>query len=476
MPQLSAPLFGGQQGGQNIDPAKLYQYQLIRELAKSGTSTAPVSSPWEGVGRLGQAAAGALGTYMMGQQQKEEQGQDAATMAQALRAFKPGWADPGGTPTPEVAAQPLPPGATPSQPGQTTATGGGMDRMMEVLAGNPRLAPLGLQMGVNQITEAQKAKAAMAQALLGKGLREGANGAVEPIPNYGQALGGIEGQVEGGKQAGVTPALVARDRAMLGNQLDMKPQIERATAAAVAPIEIGKATSIYGANRNTDIATVGALEANRTAGKLSGELSPGPGGVPLIQERERVAAAGQTAGTGAMPKSETALRSEFEGNALVKNYRETVPVYNSIVDAAKRDNKASDLNIVYGLAKIMDPTSVVREGEFKMAAAAGSPAERMIGLFNEIVGGGRLTPQQRAQFIDEAKGRVSSYKAAHDQIASQYGGLARQYGVKPENVITQVGVVDTPAAAGATPSARPRATDGKGNSVEWDGQAWVPVK
>lgn len=198
MPQLSAPLFGGQQGGQ-IDPAKLYQYQLIRELAKSGTSTAPVSSPWEGVGRLGQAAAGALGAYMMGQRQKEEQGQDAATMAQALRAFKPGWTDPGGTPTPEVAAQPLPPGATPSQPGQTTATGGGMDRMMEVLAGNPRLAPLGLQMGMNQIKQQQELAAAIAKDDASKGLETGPGG-VRQRAGYGQSVAGIAGLKTGAEE------------------------------------------------------------------------------------------------------------------------------------------------------------------------------------------------------------------------------------------------------------------------------------
>jgi len=130
------------------------------------------------------------------------------------------------------------------------------------------------------------------------------------------------------------------------------------------------------------------------------------------------------------------LRDDFNGQSPVKNYKEVVPIFASMQDAMKRDNAAADLNIVYGIAKLMDPASVVRESETAMAIKSGSPAEQFQGTFNYILGGGRLTPETRARLFNEARSRAQFHQSAYDDIASQFTQIAKRGGVNPEDVIT----------------------------------------
>lgn len=60
------------------------------------------------------------------------------------------------------------------------------------------------------------------------------------------------------------------------------------------------------------------------------------------------------------PKTTAQLRQEIQGLPSYKNLAQAAPVYQSMVDAAGRDNRASDVNLIYGMAKIMDPGSVER--------------------------------------------------------------------------------------------------------------------
>lgn len=172
---------------------------------------------------------------------------------------------------------------------------------------------------------------------------------------------------------------------------------------------------------------------------------------------------------GAKPQGfevESDLRDKFNALQPVKNFREVVPIYQSMRDAATRDNPAADLNIVYGVAKIMDPASVVREGETQMAVATGSPAERLLGTFNYVAGGGRLTPETREALLKEAESRFQGHQAAYAQTRDQYMDLAKAYGVDPKRSVVEIRMPEQapadqqgggkPAAGqGGAPSAAP---------------------
>jgi hypothetical protein len=135
---------------------------------------------------------------------------------------------------------------------------------------------------------------------------------------------------------------------------------------------------------------------------------------------------------------ENKLRSGFLALPPVKNYQEIVPVIQSLRESLGRDTSADDLNFVYGVAKIMDPGSVVREGESKMVVASGSPAERLAGTFNYVANGGRLTREQREKLLTTAESRYQAHDDAYRQIVGQYQKMAedfRPYGVDPKRVV-----------------------------------------
>ena len=107
-------------------------------------------------------------------------------------------------------------------------------------------------------------------------------------------------------------------------------------------------------------------------------------------------------------KNEQDLRKEFEGLPEVKSYKQAFPALAAIRDAAKRNTTQSDINIVYGLAKLYDPNSVVREGEYATVANSPNIPERLKGYAQYLQGGGRLTPEVKAQILAEAEGRAKT--------------------------------------------------------------------
>lgn len=182
------------------------------------------------------------------------------------------------------------------------------------------------------------------------------------------------------------------------------------------------------------------------------------------------------------------LRKEIQQLPSYKNLSQALPIYRSMAETAGRDSKASDLNLVYGLGKIMDPTSVVREGEMVMVKNTASLPDWLQGAIASLNGGAALTPQTREAIMREAYGRVQGYDQAFQQDTSQYQGIVERAKMNKADVIPDFGTFQEwkapqqqeggkpPTQTNATP-ARPRATNPEtGAVVEYDGQNWVPVK
>ena len=133
------------------------------------------------------------------------------------------------------------------------------------------------------------------------------------------------------------------------------------------------------------------------------------------------------------------LRSEFTGLPSYKNIAQAAPIYRSMSDAAGRNTKAADLNMVYGLGKIMDPGSVVREGEIQMANNAQGWQEKLNGIISQINNEGGLTPAGRQALMAEAYSRISAYKGEFDQDAERYRGIAGRNRMNAEDIVPSFG-------------------------------------
>lgn len=136
------------------------------------------------------------------------------------------------------------------------------------------------------------------------------------------------------------------------------------------------------------------------------------------------------------------LRNEFTALPAYKNMAQAAPVYQSMRDAAGRNTKAADLNIVYGLGKIMDPGSVVREGEIAMANNAQGWQEKLNGIISQINSEGGLTPAGRERLLAEAHSRITAYKQQYDLDAGRYKGITERNRINKDDVIPDFGTFE----------------------------------
>jgi hypothetical protein len=224
--------------------------------------------------------------------------------------------------------------------------------------------------------------------------------------------------IAGATEAAKNPALLARSEGEYGLKGQYQPGIDAASAYAQNPALTQRAGMTAGAqlpyqqalaqtNANLDVAKAGPIAAAQDGVRAPGKLQ----------------------------ETEMKLSGDFNGSPVVKNYREASTAFMGIMDSAGRDSKASDLNLVYGLAKLFDPGSVVREGEAIMVQRTGGLSDQVMGLINSVNGGARLTPETRSGIVAEAKGRMEQQQSMYDAIASHFESVASQYGAKPENVI-----------------------------------------
>ncbi|MEH2501248.1 hypothetical protein V1290_000059 [Bradyrhizobium sp. AZCC 1578] len=133
------------------------------------------------------------------------------------------------------------------------------------------------------------------------------------------------------------------------------------------------------------------------------------------------------------------LRTELSKLPSYQNISQAAPIYKSMRDAAGRNTKAADLNLVYGLGKIMDPGSVVREGEIHMANNAQGWQEKLNGVIAQINNEGGLTPAGRQALMAEAHSRMQSYKQMYDQDAERFRGIATRTRANPDDVVHDFG-------------------------------------
>jgi hypothetical protein len=154
----------------------------------------------------------------------------------------------------------------------------------------------------------------------------------------------------------------------------------------------------------------------------------------------------------------TKLRNERNGNATTKATQEVSSAYNRIQNAAKSPSAAGDLSLIFGYMKMLDPGSTVREGEFANAQNAAGIPTQLANMYNRVQTGQRLSPEQRADFINQAKGLYGAQMSQQKKFDADIERAAYAMGVDPSYVLTNV-EADQPEMQG--PPAPPQGpTDG----------------
>ena len=222
------------------------------------------------------------------------------------------------------------------------------------------------------------------------------------------------------------------------------------------------------------------LQAEETERQLSGELTPAMktkaemGGVEFVPPTTPGA---QRFGIGEDKEPLFAITPEFKGNLqkqaqldrafeqnaakiaqeqnkskikiegdLRKEYRKasddnlkTIQNFRKVEAAATNPNPtgATDVNLVFSFMKTLDPGSVVREGEFATAEQTAGIPGKVVNLYNKLLSGQRLTPQQRQGFLQEAAAIADSQIQMQEATDTQFSRLAKEAGVDVEDVIDE---------------------------------------
>jgi hypothetical protein len=184
-------------------------------------------------------------------------------------------------------------------------------------------------------------------------------------------------------------------------------------------------------------ASINDVLANNVLNVPSLDMAAAPAVAPVSPDINQPR---QVGGPG--PVNAQKLSDDFRAEQPVKLYNEAVVAWNSLTKHAKGDfegrfSNGSDLAIIYGIAKLMDPGSVVREGELNLARSLGSLPEAMLAWVTRVVQGNGILPARvRADLLFEGQRRIETYQEGLDLAMETYADRARRGGVDPRDVIT----------------------------------------
>jgi hypothetical protein len=129
-------------------------------------------------------------------------------------------------------------------------------------------------------------------------------------------------------------------------------------------------------------------------------------------------------------EAEFKLRKEFTDQTKV--FQDIKSSYGRV--KVSEDTAVGDLSLIFGFMKMLDPGSVVREGEFATAQNATGVPERIANLYNRVISGERLSKSQRDSFKGQAE---KLYKSALEQekvVRDGIGRIAGGYGLNTKNI------------------------------------------
>lgn len=175
----------------------------------------------------------------------------------------------------------------------------------------------------------------------------------------------------------------------------------------------------------------GLIDEPTYQASLKKETSSGPQTVVNVGEQQNF-------------KNATQLRGEYSDRS--KNFIGIKEGYEKVVTAAQDPSPAGDLALVYGYVKAQDPTSTVREAEFKTTedAKAWLDKNEQLGItipsnissaINKLATGSRLLPTQRADFVDRTTRFYKQAEKSQQKLADQYIGIAKRNQLNPQDVI-----------------------------------------
>ena len=214
-----------------------------------------------------------------------------------------------------------------------------------------------------------------------------------------------------------------------GRKVELQPfAVGKAKAETIIKEAEAKfAPEKFGAELNLTNAQIEASKAARRASDAAAKKS-GADAARAQAEANQIAAGVIPAEK--RPEAEAKFRKEYSDQT--KGYQDVKAAYGRV--KASEDSAVGDLSLIFGYMKMLDPGSVVREGEFATAQNAAGVPERIQNIYNKVISGERLNAGQRKAFKGQAE---KLYQTAAEQEKVVRSGLTRMatgYGLNTANI------------------------------------------
>lgn len=147
------------------------------------------------------------------------------------------------------------------------------------------------------------------------------------------------------------------------------------------------------------------------------------------------------------PEAESKFRKEY--NDQTKPYQEVKSAYGRVLSSD--DTAVGDLSLIFGYMKMLDPGSVVREGEFATAQNAAGVPDRIMNIYNKVATGERLNPSQRDSFKGQAKGLYKSALEGEKTVRTGLERISKGYGLNTANIFYSA-IEEAPVGAPPAPA------------------------
>ncbi|WP_156762720.1 hypothetical protein [Woeseia oceani] len=166
----------------------------------------------------------------------------------------------------------------------------------------------------------------------------------------------------------------------------------------------------------------------------------------------------------------TALRAEIQRNAgtavdfddlrntrndVIKNSADFVEAragFDRVETGFSAGTAPGDLAGTFGFMKLLDPGSTVREGEQATVRNARGIPEQIRGIYNRLLNGESLTPNQRLEFRSQALAQLRDASTRQNKLIEDARGFAQRNGLPVSDVVPQYLIPGTLPELAATPA------------------------
>jgi hypothetical protein len=142
---------------------------------------------------------------------------------------------------------------------------------------------------------------------------------------------------------------------------------------------------------------------------------------------------------------ETHLRDKFQAEPAVKVFTETMRALNQARGAVQlaeqaiktgQSTNAPDQTLITALNKILDPRSVVREGEYARTAQGQSAIDRLQGWASRLANGGAgVSAAERRSILQTVEQLSKPAQEQYRGLAARMEKTASSYGLNPKRVL-----------------------------------------